>query len=879
MNSVTYGIGQWDAEQWGNHRAIVEVACCDQGENTGVRVTLPWRRCDKGAAEKGVFVRAQSDGSEITPVYVQKITSEEALVAFTPQAGEGIYEIYYLRYEGTTRAPYPQITYRSHPPVEDEASYQVLRDTFQTLPFATLLRFEAIDELHSFYPMEVCATRDETARIGERYSSHHFLLFPEDRLNPIRMRHALPLRWIERGAFTPLHQPAHCHEYVAFQVGVYAHRQALNALSYRAVVRSDLEGDDIAAEQITCFNLEGTDWNGTPLAKRIDVPVGAVQPLWFGVDLPEGCRPGEYRIELTLTDEGGNAERVEVVVAVDERVCEQRGDDIPELHSRLRWLNSNLGRKEELIAPYTPVRLSDSDTPRYEILGRAVSVGEQGIPCQIESFFTPEVTSIGTEAFPILMEPMRLAITDHAGEQPVFGDRLARLNEDGWGEIRTSAEGDGYTVTVTATVEPDGCMEYDVVVHACEHVSLAQCALEIPLRREVARYMLGLGHMGGELPMSFSWKWDVAAKNQDALWVGCERAGLQLSLHDENYRRPLNTNFYRVQPLRSPRSWDNEGRGGITLRHTKDAALVRAYSGEHTLEEGEKLHFSFRLLVTPFRPLNTDAQWSTRFYHEYGKPEEIKKDGATVVNIHHAKPVNPYINYPFLRPKELGEYVETMHAHDMKLRLYYTVRELTNHACELFAIRSLGDEIFAGGPGGGHSWLQEHFHDNYIAAWHVFAYQCVAIATTGQSRLHNYYVEGLRYLTQTARIDGIYIDDLAFDRTTMKRVRRVLDANREGALIDLHSANQYNEKDGYANSMNLYMEHLPYLDRVWFGEYFDYARGPAYWMTEVAGIPFGTMGEMLQDGGHMWRGMLYGMTSRYPHGENADPRSLWRVWA
>ena len=73
------------------------------------------------------------------------------------------------------------------------------------------------------------------------------------------------------------------------------------------------------------------------------------------------------------------------------------------------------------------------------------------------------------------------------------------------------------------------------------------------------------------------------------------------------------------------------------------------------------------------------------------------------------------------------------------------------------------------------------------------------------------------------------------------------------------------------------MEHMPYLDKIWLGEYFDYNQGPDYWMTEVAGIPFGTMGEMLQDGGHLWRGMLYGMTGRYPHGEG-DPRAVWKLW-
>src|SRR5690606_34291315 len=92
-------------------------------------------------------------------------------------------------------------------------------------------------------------------------------------------------------------------------------------------------------------------------------------------------------------------------------------------------------------------------------------------------------------------------------------------------------------------------------------------------------------------------------------------------------------------------------------------------------------------------------------------------------------------------------------------------------------------------------------------------------------------------------------------------------------------ANQFNKSDGFNNSANLYMEHFPYLNRLWFGEYFDYEQNdPSFFLTEVSGIPFGLMGEMLQGGGNAWRGMVYGMTNRMPWSDNADPRPIWKVW-
>ena len=221
-------------------------------------------------------------------------------------------------------------------------------------------------------------------------------------------------------------------------------------------------------------------------------------------------------------------------------------------------------------------------------------------------------------------------------------------------------------------------------------------------------------------------------------------------------------------------------------------------------------------------------------------------------------------------------YIDEGHAKGLKVKIYYTVRELSNRAPELFMLRSLGDEVLSYGPGGGFSWLQEHLDTSYIAAWFVPELKDAAIINSGVSRWHNFYVEGLNWLVKNVGIDGIYIDDVAFDRTTMKRVRKVLDRNRPGALIDLHSANQFNPRDGFANSANLYLEHLPYIDRLWFGEYFDYNSSSDFWLIEVSGIPFGLMGEMLEKGGNPWRGMIYGMTSRLPWA--GDPKPIWKAW-
>jgi len=395
------------------------------------------------------------------------------------------------------------------------------------------------------------------------------------------------------------------------------------------------------------------------------------------------------------------------------------------------------------------------------------------------------------------------------------------------------------------------------------------------MKPEAAEYVLGLGFKGRKRPELIKWNWDVT-KHHEGVWLGSINKGLQYVLRDENYERPLNTNFYRQKALKAPPSWFNDGKGGIRIREIDDYVSVENYSGSRRLKAGDTLHFNVRFLITPFKLIDTKVHFNTRFVHKYVPVDSVVAWNGTIVNVHHANEINPYINYPFYNLDLQSEYIEEAHSKGIKVKLYNTIRELTYKSYELYALRSLDDEILNDGSGGGHSWLQEHLRNNYHSAWHATSVNDAAILNKGNSRWTNYYIEGVNWLADKQEIDGLYLDDIAFSRNTVKRLANVLQKHRSEVIIDLHSANQYNERDGYLNSAFLYMEHMPYISRLWFGEYFEYDLGPDYWLTEVSGIPFGLTGEMLEGGGHPWRGLLYGMTSRI-YG-SVDMRPIWKLF-
>lgn len=863
-----YGVGIWNADSLGNHRVIVSV---DKPADA-VLATIDWRRRDLNPEAKNLIVVDAATGERITNVCRFTIDRERGEVVFQPQTVPGEYYIYYLKNVMSGSPYYPTVNY---PAFENTASADWVKKNklsgkkAPALPAAKVVQFQAINELNSFYPMEVIATSNETARLLKEHPGEKYILFTEDRKFPIRMTTDIPYKWIADNRHDFFYGQADKGEYYVFQLGVWAARSNVENLHVDfSALTNKATGEQIPASSFTCFNTEGTDVTGTVFEKNCSVDKGKVQALWVGTQLPEHLSAGTYQGTVTVSAANAESKTVQVSLNVSENVIANHGDNEPWRHSRLRWLNSQIGFDDEVIAPYTPLVMKDKT---ISCLGREIKLSDLGLPEHITSYFKETMTGIGTNGRSVLAAPMELAADGGAWENLNFEITKHKQGAIAWKALNQNSR---FLMDLEGEMESDGNIAYKVTLVAREDASVEDVALRTHLASGVGRYMMGLGEKGGYCPNDLRWKWDVE-KNQDAVWVGDVNAGIQIRLYDNKYERPLNTNFYHQKPLHMPVSWCNAGNGGIDIHNAADGTRINAYSGKRSVKKGDRLYYYFNLALTPFRPTDTDKQWRERYHHNYEFLDGIQKRGANVINIHHANAINPFINYPFLRTKEMKAYIDGAHARDMKVKIYNTVRELSNSCVEMFALRSLGNEIFSEGPGGGFSWLQEHLDQNYIGAWFVPGLKDAAIVNSGISRWHNYYLEGLDWLMKNVGIDGLYIDDLAFDRMTMKRIRKVMNRTNPGAMIDLHSANQYNPKDGFANSANLYLEHFPYLDRLWFGEYFNYDFPPEFWLVEVSGIPYGLMGEMLEGGGNPWRGMLYGMTGRSPRVDNGP---LWKLW-
>ncbi len=897
------GLGDWDKVLYGNHRIVVTVDHVPAA-HPGNRVVLPWRRHDENPADVDTIVISAASGTRVRNVVRTAASHERGEFIFEPIDGPGEYHFYYLPYVMGGRAHYPQAGYLPARPTADPAwvasvsasvwsAESSLADS--VLPRAQAVRYEAASGWDSFAPMNFTATAAELEALHAAHAGTPFLVFAQDRSQAISMTDRLPAHWaIEGPAAVPgtdaprrttgRAQPGEDH---VLQLGLYA----VNALDdVHVTLAAGATGDagdvDVAAR---CINTAGIDRLGVPFTKELTVRQGRIQALFIIVPVPAEAAGGTLDLTVTIAAAGT---RATVPFTLD--IAPEAEPDIaaggfgdPRQLRRLAWLDSTLAQDDELVRPFTAIEL-DPASRTLGILGRTLVLAANGLPAQVSSTFTSTVTGVDGPPRHLLAGAFTLdALVDSA---PAWTHGDIDFTVHGPARVSWTCQWDnaahGLSATVQGELEADGAATFAIRLAnpGAGGVELEDVRLSVPFLADSVPLSMGLGTPGGRRMGSLDWTWNVAQRNQESLWLGDASIGAQIAFRDDNYERPLNTNFYHEKPLNEPLSWGNRGSAaaGITLREATGeggAGVVRleAFSGPRTLAGGESLNHGFRLLLTPFKPIDPARQLRNRYFHDQGTVSDIAATGASVVNIHHATALAPFINDPLLHADTLAAYTAEAHREGLKVKVYDTVRELTAHSPDLLPMASLNGEIFSNGPGKGHIWPQEHVGADYVSAWYAPNVDDISIVTAGESRLQNWYIRGLDELMRRTGLDGIYLDDIAYDRQAMKRVRKVLEKRCAEPEIDIHSANQFNERDGFNPSANLYMEQLPYTDRLWLGEYFDYDNtDPAYWLVEVSGIPFGVMGEMLEGGGNPWRGLVFGMTGRAPR---VDNRPLWAFWA
>ena len=740
------------------------------------------------------------------------------------------------------------------------------------------------------------------------------LAFLTERSAAVRMfgEGQVPLRWARSGPVHELRATALAGEYYSFQVGLYAASGAASAiaLDFSPLVPRG-RGSPVAAAAFTCFNLGGVDHHGQRFTKDYALLPRHVGSLWVGLALPDSALAvGSYTANITLRASVGGVETATQLTLALEVALPRGGQplaaggasDIYTLR-RLAWLDSSRGIDETVTSDFAPVRVARTAAGglTLRLVNKELSIAPTGLLEQAvvhtakvrRGRSTSRSTSVLHEAVAFEVVLAGGDVLPLAPSQPLTLVSASTAACTWEVTLRSkSTKGAGVVVSVRGTAEFDSYVEYNVTV-ALDGAAPPSARLRIEdvrLRVDAAgEYLLGFGAEGralGKEDLAWRWRLDPTAQccGDNMVWVGGVDAGtfVKLKGSGDSWNNPMYSQDYPVIPFIPP-SWGGadapSGAGesatgaNVTTDATRRSARVVAFSGPRTLAPGGSVSFLFDVAVTPSKKFNHTRHFSGRYFQvgyntAYLSPQQVAATNATVVTLHQGVPglvngslVNPNINYPFVPQTValLENYTSQAHALGLAVKFYYTIRELSNHAAELFALLSLQGEVLLDRDPyvepqagychdydchGGDVWLHEHVQANYSYCWQQQLSDGewdAAICDTGTSRWFNYYVEGLHTsVSQAPHIDGIYYDGINFDRRSMRRVRKTLDAAAREAgsqrrpLVDIHTG----EVRSSPSSLS-YVSHFAYADRAWNGEGFDFSQPPAYWLVDISGLQHG----------------------------------------
>ncbi|MBE5766248.1 MAG: hypothetical protein E7335_03600 [Clostridiales bacterium] len=664
--------------------------------------------------------------------------------------------------------------------------------------------------------------------------------------------------------------------------GVFALRAGETGLTaFQIILKSDADTavSAVTACGLSCLSTDAVDVAGREYKRSMPLFACDPWPFWCLIDSPKS---NALDIEVTFADGSKIAFSIALDISPEYNRTFRDGESL----TRIAWLNSRAGVSDSIVQGFAPVELSGRT---IRILGRDITISPMGMIESIGTHFIGNNSTLADEPREMLAEAMGYTVFeggkaldfipvslefDHREETHVF-----------WRAV--SACGD-------MQLEIEGCVEFDgaVFLNACvKNAGGKNLSVRLggALKIEFARYFMGLGLQGQKTPEEFFWTWDENRRH-DSFWCGGVNGGVCVHPTAKGLSRPFVNIYFHHSKNYMPAAWVNGDKGCFRLK--KDANVSFGFESGEFCADNEAA-FCADIMISPFKRVDMKAHWRTHFFHKnyslaYGESDamDAASAGCTHINLHHGNDTMPFLNYPMYDVDTIAELADIAHKHGLGLKTYYTVRELTTRLPELPVLRSLRDEIFpcptyaqGGVPGqnGVDEFLDEIFGDEIIPAWkHVFTggkYDGItdpSVITDPQGRIANFYAGSLEWLVKTTGIDGLYIDDTGLDRWTMRRVRRIFAENRPDAKLDFHTCNHFMDSPGlgfgFGHNMLIYMELLPYLDSLWVGEGYDYdAANPEYLLTEISGLPFGVMSEMLEGKCNPWRGMLLGMTSRYPY--------------
>lgn len=270
--------------------------------------------------------------------------------------------------------------------------------------------------------------------------------------------------------------------------------------------------------------------------------------------------------------------------------------------TRPAWLGSKAGISDEVLPPWTPLKVSGNQVMPW---GRTYAFGKLPFP-----------SSVITRGTDVLAGPIALVARVGGKEVAWQGpDCRVRQAKGNLVKLSTEARGAGLTCQGTVGVEYDGMVRSDFRLVPQGDVTLEALALEIPIKPQFARYLYhwpgrwGSAYNAGALPAD-----GYHGPFKPIFWLGDEWRGFcWFSESDRNFFSDGKTN-------------------AIDIAREGDRVMLRVNIITAPQPLKQPLDYTFGFEATPVKPMTPDV-WDYRISHSgnYGMENQIQGRNATIV--------------------------------------------------------------------------------------------------------------------------------------------------------------------------------------------------------------------------------------------------------
>lgn len=640
-----------------------------------------------------------------------------------------------------------------------------------------------------------------------------------------------------------------------------------------------VEGPNTLKNAGICLNCKGFNPDGTAFLRSMRIEPWRLYTLFFGFDLSK-AEIGVYRTVATI----GDTEFPIELTLTDDPVLNEGADEGEGL-ARLKWLNDRMHLNRKIPKGFEPVTLIRNE---IGFQGRALSVGNNGLPEQCTGYFSRSGATCNTPQRVLFSRPVELEAEGHK-----FKFARIKISERKHAAtVFAEGKSDDLRYELKATARYEGTVEYRIDLTAereliLNDVSLMFSFVDTP-------YLIGLGSAGGPLTdLDFRWSQN---EFHDAVWIGNVDLGAQIRFLANRRTAPIAGKFYHCRPFAVPSdSWDNFGNGGIAVRKEGNGAVLRAYTGKLVMPASKTLTLSFTMALTPFAGVDLKKRLGTRrgVLSQKGAVSNAIAEAANsycnLLEIEKNSEIMPVTNDPIGAVREIKHAVLKAHNARIGVRIPFGNDVISSRNADARMFRRFEGELalrknalpaeclanpeFYSTQNSADRPFPEVPHSAVITAKNTVAVgkekgvEWTYLAVP-QSRLDNYLVSAIEYMISNTCVDGIRLPYAAYSRTLMERIKKAFVRKRgiKGSIaLDLPECNL--PACGNCTAISAVAEVLPFVDSIVAeglgGENSDYI------LTALSGIPFGIAAETTEDV-DLAKAMLYAVPLRFDSKKHKD---------